>query len=434
MNKQYDLIVVGAGPAGLMSAITAARGGLNVLVVEQKTDIAWIPRTCVSTLYTTDCNGELVTVDGDRWIFHKNDFSIKYTGQWKDCWKFYHISPSGYRIRIERDTVPAGKAFNKETLIEDLAKEAKKSGVRIQCGTRAVDIKNLKKGVVLTLNRRGKEEKLKARFAIGADGLNSIICEKLGLNKYRRSYGVMAVCSYVLEGVKPAYPDTIMCFVGKGKMKSRYIFYGWPRPARTKGDKNQWELLYTQFVGGNNLEAPLQAFMKDGNYASWFKKAKVVQKRGCVMSMRVALPYPRVENTILVGDAPCWTEVEVQSAIQYGYRAGKGVLDELKGDPGLDEYTDYWKNTYEYLEPGRTERANWGYVIYVLDDDDLDYLFKLMDNKILKGYYEWKVMDYVRQVLEAELPRIAKERPSLVPKIKNLLPPHQLSLRKFVSI
>jgi flavin-dependent dehydrogenase len=73
MAERYDLIVIGAGPAGLMAAQTAAKGGLNVLLLEQKTTITSIGRTCVSRLITEpDCDGETVTIEGDRIVFHRN--------------------------------------------------------------------------------------------------------------------------------------------------------------------------------------------------------------------------------------------------------------------------------------------------------------------------------------------------------------------------
>ena len=36
MAERYDLIVVGAGPAGLMASVVAAEEGLRVLLVERK--------------------------------------------------------------------------------------------------------------------------------------------------------------------------------------------------------------------------------------------------------------------------------------------------------------------------------------------------------------------------------------------------------------
>lgn len=36
MNKMYDLIIIGAGPAGLSAALQALRAGLNILIVEKE--------------------------------------------------------------------------------------------------------------------------------------------------------------------------------------------------------------------------------------------------------------------------------------------------------------------------------------------------------------------------------------------------------------
>ena len=35
-KKNWDVIIIGAGASGLMTAVTAARAGLEVLILEQK--------------------------------------------------------------------------------------------------------------------------------------------------------------------------------------------------------------------------------------------------------------------------------------------------------------------------------------------------------------------------------------------------------------
>ncbi len=42
----YDLVIVGAGPGGLMAARTAARDGLKVLLVERRKQIGTVRRYC----------------------------------------------------------------------------------------------------------------------------------------------------------------------------------------------------------------------------------------------------------------------------------------------------------------------------------------------------------------------------------------------------
>ena len=45
MAGRYDLIVVGAGPAGLMAARTAGENGLKVALLERKKDITRVRRS-----------------------------------------------------------------------------------------------------------------------------------------------------------------------------------------------------------------------------------------------------------------------------------------------------------------------------------------------------------------------------------------------------
>lgn len=53
MENIVDLIVVGAGPAGLMTAKRAAELGLKVTVIEFKKDITNVKRAC-SAQFVTD--------------------------------------------------------------------------------------------------------------------------------------------------------------------------------------------------------------------------------------------------------------------------------------------------------------------------------------------------------------------------------------------
>ncbi len=54
MAKRYDLIVIGAGPAGLMASRVAAENGLSVALLERKIEITAIKRSCATMFAVED--------------------------------------------------------------------------------------------------------------------------------------------------------------------------------------------------------------------------------------------------------------------------------------------------------------------------------------------------------------------------------------------
>jgi len=204
---------------------------------------------------------------------------------------------------------------------------------------------------------------------------------------------------------------------------SKGLFYFWPRPTKSPQDPDQWELLYT--FGDENLEEVLNKFMNEGKFSSWFDKAKVVGKTACVIKTRTPIEVPKVGNILIIGDAAAFIETFIQGAVMYGYRSAKAVIDQMAGKPGLDEYVDYWKETYEYFKPGVMEEDMS--IVATLNDSDLDYVFKLTDSKTYKGFYNRGV---IRKALTAELPRIIEERPDLIPKFQKFIDKAGIKLDK----
>jgi flavin-dependent dehydrogenase len=81
----YDLVVVGGGPGGLMTAYEAAKAGLNVVVVEKKERLSENRRFNSSMLHSyPGINGEWISLrkgDGKAALhFHRLDFSVPYSG------------------------------------------------------------------------------------------------------------------------------------------------------------------------------------------------------------------------------------------------------------------------------------------------------------------------------------------------------------------
>ena len=74
--QQWDLLIVGAGPAGLMAAKTAVEKGLHVLVIEKYNDFHTLQRACSTQFILDDgYEGEWMEVKGDKLVFKRNQYN-----------------------------------------------------------------------------------------------------------------------------------------------------------------------------------------------------------------------------------------------------------------------------------------------------------------------------------------------------------------------
>ncbi|MEX0737018.1 MAG: NAD(P)/FAD-dependent oxidoreductase, partial [Bacteroidota bacterium] len=165
MNDSYDVIVVGAGPAGSTAARFAAAGGASVLMLEKDRDVGY-PVRC----------GEAVSHEGvvqfiepdDRWIAAR-------------CNRFRLISPSGQSVIPRLD----GLAYVLERRIFDyeLAKLAVKEGAEVVTKAYVYDLmrnNGTVEGVRATIKDRKVE--IKGKVVIGADGVESRVGKWAGID------------------------------------------------------------------------------------------------------------------------------------------------------------------------------------------------------------------------------------------------------------
>ena len=140
MAKDYDVVIVGAGPAGLMTAKTASESGLKVLLLERKTDISKIRRTDGGVIGINEyLFGEVPKFNRktQTLVFPVNGFSLQYDGPWNDHLFGFHIySPGGKRFMIgdwkelkkDPEKNSKGICLSKGKLLQGILDEAKRQG------------------------------------------------------------------------------------------------------------------------------------------------------------------------------------------------------------------------------------------------------------------------------------------------------------------
>jgi len=430
MGKKYDVIIIGAGPAGLMTAKTAAERDLKVLVFDKKKNISRIKRTCSAAFYfESNYMGETTQFEDNKLIFKNNGFTVDFSGSYWPIKEKYGFSPRGnkwHMVRFAnedytRDT-PLSVVLDKEALLAGLLAEAKNLGVTVMNAAQGRKIENTARGVEVEIYEDGRYARFEGAKAIVADGTNSKMVESMGLNKNRKVLGSRAMfVEYVMEGVENPFSHAVLNFYGK-KIRELGSVHVWPN---AKG--------FTRVLGFNNLtfradfqypEKAVQYFITESPYATWFKKAKVIEKTGGSLLPRAAIREPFAENILVIGDAAALIEVENQGALMCGFKAGNAVYDELNGLAGYKNYVEWWKHSFEFNNP---ELLKGMAVIPTLkvgeySDEDIDYLFSLIDGQDLYGTCsQYRSGKAVWEAILQHRDTIAKEKPVLYEKVQKVM-------------
>ncbi len=316
-----DILVVGAGPSGSSAALTAARGGLNVLVVERRDKIG-VPVRCAEYI-PAPLIGEV------------------------DLGRHFVVQPvRGMRTFLlhgeAKETLSPGFTIRRDLFDQTLAEASRDAGAEVLLSTRALS--RDEKGVYLK-GKKGYRAVVRAKVIIGADGPRSSVGRWIG-----------AVNRNLIPAVQVRVPlNRPMEFTEVYFDKEIYGGYGWLFPKRheanvglgmkLKGDGTRpiTEVLH-RFISrladeGKIDKKPLRKF------AGWIPAEGV---RSAVKG-----------NVMLVGDAAGHTHpitgAGVFQAVVCGRMAGKWAARAVKTDDMecLFEYEKEWRDLFE----GTLQRA-----------------------------------------------------------------------------
>jgi len=167
MKTDYDIIVVGAGPAGSMAARFAAEQGVSVLMLEKDRDVGY-PVRCGEAISKAGVE-EFIPSD-DKWIAAKIS-------------KFSFNAPDGSEVIVEFGD--AGYVLERRIFDYELARTAAETGAEIL--TRAyVNGLLFEEGKVsgIKYEINGEQKEVKAKIVIAADGVESRVGRWAGLETH----------------------------------------------------------------------------------------------------------------------------------------------------------------------------------------------------------------------------------------------------------
>lgn len=187
-----DVIIIGAGLAGLQCAKLLAGSGIKVLLVDRKSDLT-------KRIHTT---GIFV-----RKTFEDFSFPVGTLG--KPIRKVVLYSP-GLRalpLESEKDEFRIGKM---DALYCSLLRDCEENGVEFSDSTRFVSADKKGQENIVRLERGGKTFDVTTKVLIGADGAASAVAKSLGLAENKEW---IVGCEEVYRVQKPAGEPCLHCFL-----------------------------------------------------------------------------------------------------------------------------------------------------------------------------------------------------------------------------
>jgi 3-(3-hydroxy-phenyl)propionate hydroxylase/6-hydroxy-3-succinoylpyridine 3-monooxygenase len=191
-NSVEDVIVVGGGPVGLLTALGLAQAGVRVRVVDAESRVIQPPRAAVYHWSVLDGLDRLGVLDealeaGVR----KQDYT-------------YLVGSTGERLCFSMDVLADHTAhpFNLhlgQHLLAEIALRRLEalSNAHVQFGTRFQDLRQDGQGVTLTVTTSGETRELRARWVIEADGAGSTVRRLLGLSFDGMTWGERFIATNV---------------------------------------------------------------------------------------------------------------------------------------------------------------------------------------------------------------------------------------------
>lgn len=214
--KKFDIIVVGAGPAGTTAARAAAEKGVSVLVLEKNRDIG-APVRCGEGVSETGLKSVLNIVIDESWI------AQIITGV-----RFF--LPDGRDIEYRIDE--RGLILHRKIFDAALGELASRSGAVIM--TKAF-VKGLlvKDGYItgVRVNRLGEEYDIESSVVIGADGIELRVGTWAGLIKKIKPHYMIPCIQMTLTDID-IDPEIVEFYLGSDVAPGEYLWV-FPKGKRT---------------------------------------------------------------------------------------------------------------------------------------------------------------------------------------------------------
>jgi len=334
-DRDVDVVVVGAGPAGTTTAKYAAMNGARVLVVEKRQDIGSPVR----------CGEGIARI----WL---DKVGVKPRDEWiSNQVKGARIFSSTGKVFAMDETLAGnecGYVVRRDIFDKFLAKEAIKHGAELMVKTQALSLLR-KNGEVVGVRaiHMGKEFDITAKVVVGADGFESLVGRWAGINTSIPLNDINSCFQYHLVGINCSKDFNDFYITSKAKGGYIWVF--------AKGDDEAnvgIGLMASESREPGFTKKILDEFIAENPD---FSSGKAIEEVAGAVSVCKPIEETVTDHVVLVGDAARQidplTGGGVVNAMIAGKIAGEVIAKALKENDFskgfLMKYDEGWRDEIE---------------------------------------------------------------------------------------
>jgi len=352
MSEKYDVVIVGSGPAGSVTARFAAENGAKVLVIERRSEVG-VPVLCGEGISRKI--DEWNILEGKRWIAGRMDGA-----------RIFSPDRTCVTLGAEQAGNETGYVVYRDIFDQELAKSAMKAGAKFMMNAQATDlIKDGDKIIGVKAKHFDEELEFFADIIVGADGVESKVGQWAGINTLLKPRDLETCAQYTLTDidVKDAYCEF---YLGKEIAPGGYI---WVFP-KEKGVAN---------VGIGILASLSESGMAKKLLDNFIENDPRLNKGKTIRFLAGAVPVSNpaeetvLDNFILIGDAARHVDPITGGGLTHCLEGGKiageiiakAVKEKDFSKEFLSQYEKGWKEAF-----GQKIKRNYLVKELMLDMDD----------------------------------------------------------------
>ena len=354
IEEKYDVVIVGAGPAGLAAAIKIANEKINVLVLDRKQEIG-CPKRCAEGL-------------GLGWF---NRLEMKPKKEWavQPIHGAALYAPNGKGVQMKR-TENMGYVLERKIFEKDLAMQAVKAGAKILLKHQVIGATRKNNEVILTVEADDETTTIRTPLVLACDGVDSLVSKMLGLNTKLDLNETDSGYQYEMTGISGYDENLLHLYFGTEVAPRGYI---WIFPKRD-GTANVG-------IGIGAYEKKTAKYYLDKWIATQdgLKNGSIIEVNAGAIPVGGFLDKMQADNLIVAGDAGHMVDPihggGIGIALEGGRIAAKHAIKAIKeGKYSEQDLLAYTKDWYDTRGNELMKRLKGRHLLEQLTDDDFNYL------------------------------------------------------------